>query len=59
MSSKYTLHVVLSHYGTFLFIIICYPTSYLAIFHAHRRETILIQNIDMKQGIIQHSLCLI
>jgi len=43
MSLKYTLHIVLtslSHYGTFVYIIICYLTSSLAIFHAYREETI-------------------
>jgi hypothetical protein len=44
MIFKYTLQVVRtsqSHYGTFVFIIICYLTSYLALFHAYRGEIIL------------------
>jgi len=45
MSLKYTLYIVptsLSHYGTFVFIIICYITQSLAIFHAYCGETIYI-----------------
>jgi len=44
MIFKYILHVVrtsLSHYMTFVFIIICYLISSLAIFHAYRGEIIL------------------
>ena len=51
MSLKYTLHVVLtslSHYGTFVFIIIYYSTSSLAIFHSYRGENLFIIHIEMK-----------
>jgi len=34
--------LTLLHYGTFVFIFICYLASPLAIFHAYRGETILI-----------------
>ena len=43
MSLIYTLYVVLtspSQNETFVFIIICYLTPSLAIFHAHRGKTI-------------------
>jgi nucleosome binding factor SPN SPT16 subunit len=62
MSLKYTLHVVLtslSHYRTFVFIIICYSTLSLAIFHSYRGENICIIHIEMKQGIIQFRLDII
>ena len=49
---QYTLYVVftsLLHYETFAFIVICYLTSSLAIFHAFRGEKISIQHIEKKQ----------
>jgi hypothetical protein len=52
MHLKYTLHVVLttlSHYGTFVFIIICYLTPSLAVVHLYHGETILILDIEIKQ----------
>jgi hypothetical protein len=39
----------LLHYETFVFIIICYLASSLAIFHAYRGEKISIQHIEKKQ----------
>ena len=55
---NYILQVVLTsllHYGTFVFIIICYLMLSLAIFHSCR-GAILIKLIKIKQGIMQYSL---
>jgi len=55
MCLKYTLHVVLislSHYGIFVFIIICYLTQCLAIVHSYRGEIILMLDIEIKQRIL-------
>jgi len=58
---NYTLNVELTsllHYGTFVFIIICYLMLSLAIFHSCR-GAILIQFIKMKQGIMQYNLYIV
>ena len=55
MHLKYTLYVVitsLSHYGTFVFIIICYLTPSLAVVHSYHGEAILILDIEIKLGIL-------
>ena len=43
----------------FVFIVICCLTSSLAIFHAYCGETSYSFHIEIKQGIIQHSLDII
>ena len=50
MHLKYTLYVVhtlLSHYGTFVFINICYLTPSLAVVHLYHGETNLILDIEI------------
>ena len=43
----------------FVFIVICYLTSSLAIFHAYCSETSYSFHIEIKQGIMQHNLDII
>ena len=55
MHLQYALHVVLtslSHYETFIFILICYLTPSLAFVHSYHGEKILILDIEIKQGIL-------